>query len=236
MRRLVWAFAGHTCHIFGISCHRSFNISFNKIHDHECPSFFGGYMEWLLKLPTSNIWGYLRLKLTHSTKRGFHRAFAQSICFLHTSLYLCCKHQHCSEKRLVCIFVNYQNLMVWPMYKRPHIQIRSNIVLYSYNVSYCCVCVFSDCGSPSADTGYVIDSSTGTTLDSTASLSCHADYTGSPSDIVCELTGWSTQSGCTRGKKWWMYLILSHNIATGDTTTPLFKTDNPLVVYAFSML
>ena len=59
---------------------------------------------------------------------------------------------------------------------------------------------FSDCGSPSADTGYVIDSSTGTTLDSTASLSCHTDYTGSPSDIVCELTGWSTQSGCTRGK------------------------------------
>ena len=105
---------------------------------------------------------------------------------------------------------------------------------YSLNVSYC-LCVFLDCGSPSADTGYVIDSSTGTTLDSTASLSCHADYTGSPSDIVCELTGWSTQSGCTRGK-WCVLLILSHNIATCDKITPLFKIDKPLVVYAFSML
>ena len=97
------------------------------------------------------------------------------------------------------------------------------------------VCVLSDCGSPSADTGYVIDSSTGTTIDSTASLSCQTGYTGSPSDIVCELTGWSTQSGCTRGK-WCVHLILSHNIATGDWITPLFKIDKPLVVYAFSML
>ena len=58
--------------------------------------------------------------------------------------------------------------------------------------------LFSDCGTPTASTGYTVGTFTTTDFESTSTMSCDTGYTGTAQDITCQAgRSWSTPTGCT---------------------------------------
>ena len=56
----------------------------------------------------------------------------------------------------------------------------------------------SDCGTPTADTGYVVGLYSTTTYGSSATMRCATGYDGTAVDITCTAGGtWSSQTGCS---------------------------------------
>ena len=56
----------------------------------------------------------------------------------------------------------------------------------------------SDCGTPIADTGYVVGSYSVTTYGSSLNMTCDTGYNGTATDITCTDEGtWSSQDGCS---------------------------------------
>ena len=56
----------------------------------------------------------------------------------------------------------------------------------------------SDCGTPTANTGYAVESAPVTTYEGISTMACDTGYEGSASNITCTSAGtWSSQTGCT---------------------------------------
>ena len=56
----------------------------------------------------------------------------------------------------------------------------------------------SDCGTPTADTGYLVGLYSTTTYGSSSTMSCATGYEGTAADITCTADGtWSSQTGCS---------------------------------------
>ena len=71
---------------------------------------------------------------------------------------------------------------------------------------------FSDCGTPTEDTGYLVVSYSLTTYESISTMTCDTGYEGSAFDITCEAGGsWSNQTGCTI-VGWFYYVFLISNM------------------------
>jgi len=107
-------------------------------------------------------------------------------------------------------------------------------------------CTIVNCGAPSLQTGYVINSSGGSTYQSTRTVTCASGYGGTSPSLTCQADGsWTSASGCaagtcgTPGQTGYSYTSGSSDFGTVRTVacaTGYTGTPNPLTTTCQSSL